>query len=83
MASIESQVRLACVTFLLLGESRYNDVLRRYEIFLMPINTTKEGSLKITCDDVNIYGSPFTIDIIPGPCMVNLLIFSYRQPKSE
>jgi hypothetical protein len=54
MASIKSQVRFAWVTFLILGESRYNDVLRRYEIFLMPINTTKEGQLKITCDDVHI-----------------------------
>jgi hypothetical protein len=50
-----------------IGTSSYNTVLRRYEIFLTPIITNVDGILTITCDNVNIQGSPFTINILPGP----------------
>ena len=58
--------------------SRYNNVLRRYELFLTPINTNKEGFLTITCLGVNIKDSPFIIDIIPGPCniLISLIILN-------
>jgi len=41
--------------------------LRRYEIFIVPNISYSEAQLNITSEDIHIYGSPFTVNIRPGP----------------
>ena len=49
------------------ANSSYNLVLRRYEIFIVPNISYETAQLNITSGDVHIMGSPFTINIKPGP----------------
>ena len=55
--------------------SVFNPILRRYEIILIPELTTPNASLTITSGGVNIYGSTFTVEIVPGPCSLFLNSF--------
>jgi hypothetical protein len=48
-------------------ESTYNKVLRRYEIFIVPNISYSEAQLNITSEDIHIFGSPFLVNIRPGP----------------
>jgi len=42
-------------------------VLRQYEIFITPNISFSEAQLNITSESIHIFGSPFTVNIRPGP----------------
>ena len=51
----------------LLGTSTYNAIKKRYELLLKPILAV-QSILTITQNGHNIYESPRTVTVVPGPC---------------
>eukprot|EP00347_Sterkiella_histriomuscorum_P007352 403349276 len=49
------------------GQSHYNPYSKRYELLLTPRKTTTTAQLTIKNNNQNIFGSPYTLNIIPGP----------------